>query len=85
MKFSETLEDMKSLADFAYSCHINEFVVCASAYQPWLDRIPGSTGGGRHYCLNRNNTLWEIVMVLGLSSSLCCHDAPRNSSSRYAD
>lgn len=59
MKFSETLEDMKSLADFAYSCHINEFVVCASAYQPWLDRIPGSTGGGRHYCLNRNNTLWE--------------------------
>ncbi len=59
MKFSETLGDMKPLADFAYSCHINEFVVCASAYQPWLNRLPGSTGGGRHYCLNRNNTLWE--------------------------
>lgn len=59
MKFSETLGDVKPLADFAYSCHINEFVVCASAYQPWLDRIPGSTGGGRHYCLNRNNTLWK--------------------------
>lgn len=58
MKFSETLGDMKPLADFAYSCHINEFVVCASAYQPWLDKFPGSTGGGRHYCLNRNNTLW---------------------------
>ncbi len=59
MKFSETLGDMKPVADFAYSCHINEFVVCASAYQPWLDRFPGSTGGGRHYCLNRNNTLWD--------------------------
>lgn len=59
MRFSETLSDMKPLADFAYACHINEFVVCASAYQPWLDKQPGSTGGGRHYCLNRNNTLWE--------------------------
>lgn len=27
--------------------------------QPWLDKYPGSTGGGRHYCLNRNNTYWE--------------------------
>lgn len=59
MKFSESLGEVKPLADFAYSCHINEFVVCASAYQPWLDKIPGSTGGGRHYCLNRNNTLWK--------------------------
>src|SRR5690606_1805310 len=39
--------------------HINEFVICASAYQPWLDKIPGSTGGGRHYCINRNNTWWD--------------------------
>ncbi len=59
MTFSETLGDVKPLADYAYSCHINEFVVCASAYQPWLDKFPGSTGGGRHYCLNRNNTLWN--------------------------
>ena len=59
MKFSETLADVKPLADYAYSCHINEFVVCASAYQPWVGLVPGSTGGGRHYCLNRNNTLWQ--------------------------
>lgn len=59
MSYSQTLADMKPLADYAYSCHINEFVVCASAYQPWLDRRPGSTGGGRHYCLNRCNTLWD--------------------------
>lgn len=59
MHFSETLADMKPLADWAYSCHINELVVCASAYQPWIGKMPGSTGGGRHYCLNRNNTLWD--------------------------
>lgn len=58
MKYSETLADIKPLADYAYSCHINEFVVCASAYQPSADPMPGSTGGGRHYCLNRGNTLF---------------------------
>lgn len=59
VKFSQSLAYMKSLADYAYCYGINEFVVCASAYQPWLDKLPGSTGGGRHYCLNRNNTYWD--------------------------
>jgi len=58
-KFSQSLDEMKNLADFAYACNVNEFVICASAYQPWLDKYPGNTGGGRHYCLNRNNTVWE--------------------------
>lgn len=58
-KFSQSLAELKNLADFAYAAQVNEFVVCASAYQPWLDKYPGSTGGGRHYCLNRNNTYWE--------------------------
>lgn len=58
-KFSQSLAEMKNLADFAYACQVNEFVICASAYQPWLDKYPGNTGGGRHYCLNRNNTVWE--------------------------
>ena len=53
------MAELKNLADFAYAAQVNEFVVCASAYQPWLDKYPGSTGGGRHYCLNRNNTYWE--------------------------
>ena len=59
VKFSNSLAEMKNLADYAYAFGINEFVVCASAYQPWLDKYPGSTGGGRHYCLNRNNTYWK--------------------------
>ena len=59
-KFSHSLAYLKTLADYAYCYGINEFVVCASAYQPWLDKIPGNTGGGRHYCLNRNNTFWDF-------------------------
>jgi hypothetical protein len=58
-KYSASLADLKSLADYAYSYGINEFVICASAYQPWIGPIPGSTGGGRHYCINRNNTWWN--------------------------
>ncbi len=59
-RFSQSLAYLKSLGDYAYCFGINEFVVCASAAQPGTDgRIPGNTGGGRHYCLNRNNPLWE--------------------------
>ncbi|WP_114781707.1 glycosyl hydrolase [Botryobacter ruber] len=58
-KYSASLADLKSLADYAYAFGINEFVICASAYQPWLDKLPGSTGGGRHYAINRNNTWWN--------------------------
>ena len=59
VKYSASLAYLKSLADYAYAFGINEFVICASAYQPWLDKIPGSTGGGRHYAINRNNTWWK--------------------------
>ncbi len=60
-QFGHSPAFLKSLADYAYCYGINEFVVCASAYQPWPDKIPGSTGGGRHYCLNRNNTYWDYL------------------------
>lgn len=58
VKYSASLALIKSLADYAFAFGINEFAICASAYQPWLDKIPGSTGGGRHYSINRNNTFW---------------------------
>lgn len=58
-KYSHSAADLKTLADYAFAWGINELVICASAYQPWLDRYPGNTGGGRHYCLNRNNTWWN--------------------------
>ena len=59
LSFSQSLADAKNVADYAYAFGAQEFVVCASAYQPWLDKIPGSTGGGRQYVLNRNNTYWN--------------------------
>lgn len=59
LKFSQSLAEAKNVADYAFAFGAQEFVVCASAYQPWLDKIPGSTGGGRQYVLNRNNTYWN--------------------------
>jgi hypothetical protein len=58
-KYNHSIADLKSLADYAYAFGINEFVICASTHQPWLDRFPGNTGGGREYAINRNNTWWE--------------------------
>lgn len=72
-KFGHSLAYLKSLADYAYCYGINEFVVCASAYQPWLDKVPGNTGGGRHYCLNRNNTFWEYSCPFWEYQSRCAY------------
>ena len=58
-RFYHSFADQKNSADYAYAFGVNEFVLCASAYQPWIDRNPGSTAGGKHYSLNRNNTYWE--------------------------
>ncbi len=58
-QYNTSLADLKSIADCAYAFGINEFVICASPYQPWLDKIPGSTGGGRQYAINRNNSWWN--------------------------
>ena len=59
-KYSHSLSYLKSLADYAYAFQLNEFMVCASAYQPWMDKQPGNTANGREYCLNRNNSQWPL-------------------------
>ena len=71
--YKHTLADIKNLADYAYAFGINELVVCAVAYQPWLfspksgeagkgpdkdAKLKISTANGRQYVLNRLNTLW---------------------------
>ena len=68
--YKHTLADIKNLADYAYAFGINEFVVCAVAYQPWirdlspltshLSPLKISTANGRQYVLNRLNTLWPV-------------------------
>lgn len=57
-RYNDPLSDIKLRADHAWCMGVNEFVVCASAYQPWLNTVPGNTANGKEYCLNRNNTYW---------------------------
>jgi len=49
----------KPFADGAYAMGINEFVICASTYQPWLDRKPGSLTIRTIDMFQRNNTWWD--------------------------
>lgn len=62
--YKQTLADIKNLADYAYCYGINELVVCASAYQPWVRKdhepLRISTANGRQYVLNRLNTFWQM-------------------------
>jgi hypothetical protein len=59
-RYNQPLSYIKQLADAAYGLGANEFVICASAAQPWTDRTPGNTAGGRQYCFNRNSTYWDM-------------------------
>ncbi|MCM1093148.1 MAG: hypothetical protein NC421_04260 [Lachnospiraceae bacterium] len=70
-KYSHKPHDIKSLADYACAFGINEFVICASAYQPSLTDVPGNTANGRQYCLNRNNTFWELSKPMWDSQARC--------------
>ena len=73
VKYSQTLAYFKNLADYAFAYQLNEFAVCASAYQPWLDKRPGNTANKREYCLNRNNTMWELSRGFWDYQSRCAY------------
>ena len=69
INYKHSLAQIKSLADYAYCFGINEFVVCAVAYQPWTPASHPSpltphpfinTANGRQYVLNRLNTQWPM-------------------------
>lgn len=51
---------VKALGDYEFSQGINRFVIHRYAFQPYLDRYPGSTMGpwGLHY--ERTQTWWEM-------------------------
>lgn len=57
--YSTTLTELKSLADFAFCMGINEFVVCASPYQPRKLKVPLDISSNHPYALNRNNPIWK--------------------------
>lgn len=58
--YKHSLADIKNLADAAYAFGINEFVVCAVAYQADTAGRRLNTANGRQYVLNRLNTLWPF-------------------------
>ena len=58
--YKHSLADIKNLADAAYAFGINEFVVCAVAYQADAAGRRLNTANGRQYVLNRLNTLWPL-------------------------
>ena len=72
--YKHSLAEIKNLADYAYCFGINEFVVCAVAYQAWgtengklnsqlsvlNSQLKINTANGRQYVLNRLNTLWPM-------------------------
>lgn len=72
-KYSHSLAYLKRLADYAFAYQLNEFVVCASAYQPWIDKRPGNTANRREYCLNRNNTQWQLSRGFWDYQSRCAY------------
>ncbi len=60
VSYAHSLSDIKKSIDPALAFGINEMVVCATAYQPWTDKIPGNTVGGHiSGSFNRNHTTWN--------------------------
>ncbi len=57
--YDTSFEQLKSLADFALCMGVNEFVVCASPYQPRKLEVPLDYASKHPYALNRNNPRWK--------------------------
>lgn len=47
------------IANLAYCKGINEFVVCASSYQPWMDRKYDDSQSHHPYIFHRHNPAWK--------------------------
>lgn len=47
------------IANLAYCKGINEFVVCASSYQPWMDRKYDDSQSSHPYIFHRLNPAWK--------------------------
>ncbi|MDE6561959.1 MAG: hypothetical protein K2K75_11315 [Muribaculaceae bacterium] len=51
--------ELLQIANLAYCKGINEFVVCASSYQPWLDRKYDDSASAHPYIFHRHNSAWD--------------------------
>lgn len=51
--------ELLRIANLAYCKGINEFVVCASSYQPWLDKKYDDDASAHPYIFHRHNPAWD--------------------------
>lgn len=57
--YSRTWDELLRIANLAYCRGINEFVVCASSYQPYLDRKYDDDQSAHPYIFHRLNPNWN--------------------------
>ena len=58
--YATEAEDLKRVADIAFSMGAQEFVVCATAHIPSTkDHTPSCYVAGREYAINRTNSKWN--------------------------
>lgn len=57
--YEEPFDSLLRIANIAYSRGINEFAVCASSYQPWLDRKYDDSATKHPYVFHRHNPQWS--------------------------
>ena len=55
--YTHTLASVKDEIDMETAMQVNEFVICATEYQPWTDPTRINTGYNRDYAFNRANPL----------------------------
>lgn len=69
--YSTTWEELLRIANLAYCRGINEFVVCASSYQPWLDRKYDDDASAHPYIFHRLNPAWSSVKAFWEYQARC--------------
>lgn len=57
--YDEPWTELLRIANLAYCKGINEFVICASSYQPWLDRKYDDSNSGHPYVFHRFHPAWK--------------------------
>ena len=59
--YTDYFGSVKDEIDMETAMQVNEFVICASEYQPFVSPDSIMTGYNRDYALNRKNTLWPFA------------------------
>ena len=66
-----TWDELLRIGNLAYCRGVNEFVVCAASYQPWLDRKYDDSQSRHPYIFHRLNPTWEASTQFWVYQSRC--------------